>query len=315
MKRISVLIPAYNEEANLPKVFQRVSAVADGLKDKGYSFEMIVLDNNSRDATPELVRRQCEKDKRWKYLRYSRNFGAENSMVAGLDHADGDAVVTVFSDLQDPPEYIPEMLELWEKGGEVIIGVVKERSDSSIFKTLGASIGYKMIYHLTDCKIPPSATDFRLLDRKVVLALRQMREADRYLRGLVHWVGFRQVFFTYNRNPRVEGGSAANLLYCVKFALHAVVCFSSKPIHFAVLFGFFLTAASLLLSIVYLFLYFVRPPFLPTPPPGVATLILLALFISGTQSLFLGIIGEYVGRIYNQGKQRPLYLVDEKLNF
>lgn len=310
---ISIVIPAYNEEENLPVLFQRVDAMAAGLTNI-CRLEMIILDNRSEDRTREIARGQCARDARWKYARYSRNFGAEASLLAGLDLASGDAVITLFSDLQDPPELIPQMIAKWQAGAEVVYGVVQERNDSSFLKTLGAKVAYRLINLLTDCRIPENATDFRLLDRSVVQVLRGMREPDRYLRGLVHWVGFRQDFFVYDRAKRQAGDSSASFIYCVKFALHAIVCFSAKPMHLAMLFGLFLTTTSLLLTIAYTILYFVRPVFLTAPPPGVTTIILLALFILGVNSLFLGIIGEYVGRIYNQGKQRPLYLVAEKLN-
>jgi polyisoprenyl-phosphate glycosyltransferase len=309
---VSIIIPAFNEEKNLPTLFKRVDAVTQQLSD--HDFELIVLDNFSIDNTEALATAQCQRDPRWKYVRYSRNFGAEASLLAGLDLASGDAVINLFSDLQDPPEKIPEMVEKWEAGHDVVYGIVKERNDSSRLKTIGAKLAYKLIYALAECKIPENATDFRLLDRKVVLTLRQLREPDRYMRGLVHWVGYRQIGFEYDRDKRQGGKSTANLLYCIKFTLHAVVCFSSKPMHLSMLFGIALTAASLVLGMLYLLLYFVRPSFLAPPPPGTTTLILLALFILGVNSLFIGIIGEYVGRIYRQSKNRPVYIIDRTLN-
>lgn len=309
---VSIIIPAYNEEKNLPAVFERVNAVTRLVE--SHDFELIVLDNFSTDGTQALALAQCESDARWKYVRYSRNFGAEASLLAGLDLANGDAVINLFSDLQDPPEQIPQMLEKWAAGNDVVYGIVKERNDSSILKTIGARLAYKLINFLAECNIPENATDFRLLDRKVVLTLRQLRESDRYMRGLVHWVGYRQVGFEYNRAKRLGGRSSANLLYCIKFALHAVVCFSSKPMDISMLFGIFLTTASMLLGMVYFILYFVRPSFLAPPPPGMTTLILLALFMIGANSLFIGIIGEYVGRIYRQSKGRPIYIVDQRVN-
>lgn len=311
---LSIIIPAYNEARNLPVLFERIGAVADGLRERCRS-EMILLDNGSHDDTGEVAAAQCARDPRWKYVRYSRNFGVEASLLAGLDFAEGDAVVNLFSDLQDPPELIPQMLEMWQAGAQVVYGVVRERNDSSALKTIGAKIAYRLIEAMAECKIPPNATDFRLMDREVVLSLRTLREPDRYMRGLVHWVGFDQRPISYDRARRREGQSSANLIYCVKFALHAIVCFSSKPMHFAMTSGFALTAISLLLGALYTLLYFVRPAFLSPPPPGLTTALLLLLFSLGIQSLFLGIIGEYVGRIYNQGKGRPLYIVNRKIGF
>lgn len=312
-KKISLVIPAYNEEKNIPILISRLENLEASLSKK-FDIEYVVLDNNSHDGTRQLILNQCQKNPRWKYVRYSRNFGAEASLIAGLDYATGDAVITLFSDLQDPPENIPEMISKWENGAEVVYGILKERNDSNLVKTLGAKIAYWLIYHLTDCKIPPNATDFRLLDRKVVDSLRTMREPDRYFRGLVHWVGFKQDSFQYSRQKRVFGKSTAGVLYCINFTFNAITCFSSKPLKVILFLGAFLTLVSVLASFVYLFLFFARPSFLAPPPPGITTLILLGVFGLGMNAFFLGIIGEYVGKIYNQGKSRPLYIVSEELN-
>ncbi len=313
-KLVSLLVPAYNEEGNIPSVIERLTRQARNLEHL-YDFEFLVMDNCSTDRTRELVLAQCVIDPRWKFLRYSRNFGAEASVLAGFDHVKGDAAIIIFSDLQDPPENIPIMLEKWRAGSEVVYGVINERNDSNFLKTIGAKIAYFLIHKLTESKIPPNATDFRLLDRKVVDSLKTLREPDRYFRGLVHWVGFKQDSFVYDRHKRVAGKSNAGILYCIKFALHAITCFSSKPMHLSMFFGLGLTSLSILGSIFYGALYFVKPSFLSAPPPGITTLIILALFLVGLNSLFLGIIGEYVGRIYRQGKNRPLYIVAEKVNF
>lgn len=312
-KLISIILPAYNEEANLPKAITRINAVAERLSEQ-YDFEMIVLDNASTDQTGEIARAQCKSDPRWKYLTYSRNFGAEASMLAGLDHAKGDAVINIFSDMQDPPEMIPEMVRMWESGAQMVYGVLRKRNDYSILKTIGAKLAYKLIKWLADTNIPENATDFRLMSRVVVDAVCQLREPDRYLRGLVHWLGFKTSSFQYDRAKREGGTSSANLFYCVRFALHAIVCFSSKPMHISMIFGCLLTSASILLSILYIVLYFTRPSFLTTPPPGITTIILLAVLAIGINALLLGIMGEYIGRIYNQGKKRPLYVVAYKEN-
>ena len=206
------------------------------------------------------------------------------------------------------------MLRLWKQGADVVYGKLTKRNDDNWMKTLGAKIAYQMICRLSDCKIVPGATDFRLMDKKVVANLRLLREPDRYMRGLVHCVGYKQVPIIYERARRTRGESSARLYYCVKFALHAVICFSSKPLHIVTIFGLAITAISVSLGLLYVLLFFARPTFLAPPPPGITTVFLMLLFMIGSNALFLGIIGEYVGRIYNQGKARALYLVEQKIN-
>jgi dolichol-phosphate mannosyltransferase len=236
-------------------------------------------------------------------------------MIAGLDHASGDAVVVLFSDLQDPPELIPEFVRQWEEGFEVVVGVLRKRRDYRLLKTIGAKIAYWLIYTLSDCKIPPNATDFRLFDRKVVDALKILREPDRYLRGLVHWIGFRRSYVSYDRAPRHSGRSTAGLWYSVRFAVNAILSFSAKPLRLATILGGFVAAASFAYALFAFGVHLLHLSFVPVPPRGILTIILLVSFFIGFNTLFLGIIGEYLGRIYNQGKNRPLYLVDEQLNF
>ena len=311
-KKVSILILAFNEEENMSRVFDGLGKESDKLSE--YDFEFIILDNSSTDGTREVSLNHCRKNTNWKYIRYSRNFGAEASLQAGIDHSEGDAVIVFCADMQDPPEYIAEMLFKWEAGAEVVSGILNERNDDNFLKTLGAKIAYNLIYRLTDSRIPPNATSFRLLDKRVVTVLRQMREPDRYFRGLVHWVGFSQGHFGYDRKKRLAGASNAGIFYCIVYALNAIICFSSRPMHLSMFFGIFLTGLSIFSSIVYSLLFFLKPRFLAPPPPGTTTLIILALFLVGMNSLFLGIIGEYVGRIYRQGKNRPLYIVAESMN-
>lgn len=313
-RTLTLLCPAFNEEKNLRRLYERVRALFEGPL-AGYAYEVILLDNCSEDNTREVAMQLCEADKRWKYIRYSRNFGFDPSITAGLDHAEGDAVITLLSDMQDPPEDIPRFVKEWEAGAEVVNGVVRDRNDGNLLKSLGAWISYKLIYFLSETRIPPGATEFRLLDRKVVLALRKLREPDRYLRGLVNWVGFRRVLIPYDRAPREDGESKAGLWFCIKYALNAIICFSAKPLQLATYFGVLTTLISIGLSAAYLFIYIFRPEFVNLPPPGISTLVLLILFGIGTQSFFMGLIGEYLARVYNQGKQRQLYIVAERLGF
>jgi len=313
-KLLSILVPAFNEEENLPLVFPRLTQIL-GTLPAHIDYEVIVLDNASTDRTPIIARKFCETNRRWKLLRYSRDFGFESSVVAGLDHARGDAVVLLASDLQDPPELIPEFVRRWEEGFEVVGGILQKRRDYRVLKTIGAKIAYWLIYTLSDCKIPPNATDFRLLDRKVVDALKRLREPDRYLRGLVHWVGFRRFYIPYDRAARSGGRSTAGVWFCVRYALNAMLCFSTKPLRLATFFGGFVVVGSFAYALFAFAVHFLRISFIPVAPPGITTIVLLISFFLGFNTMFLGIIGEYIARIYNQGKNRPLYLVDEQMNF
>lgn len=314
-KLISLIVPAYNEEVNLPILFERLNGVLAPLEDR-YRFEVLVLDNGSTDRTEEVASQFPEKDSKWKYVRYSRNFGYEASLLAGLDFSSGDAAINLSSDLQEPPELIPQLIAKWEEGFDMVYGSLQKRSDYSWLKTFSARVGYWAIYHLTDCKITQNATDYRLMDRKVMDVLRELREPDRYMRGLVHWIGFNSVGIPYDRAERQHGKTTADVFYLLKFGLHAIVCFSSKPLHLVTLFGLLITASSLFLAFVSILLRIFPVDFLfiHPPSPGITTIILLLLFMIGLNSLFLGIIGEYVGRIYNQGKRRPVYIVRRTVN-
>jgi dolichol-phosphate mannosyltransferase len=312
MKLISIAIPVYNEEDNIPKLHQRLNDVLKQLESK-YLFECIILDNRSSDKTITIAKDICFKDNRWRYIRYSRNFGSEASLLAGLDFANGDVVINLFSDLQDPPELIPKLLEKFELGYDVVYGVVRKRNDASILKTIGAHAAYWLIYRITDCSIPPNATDYRLLSKKVYTQLRELRESDRYMRGLIHWIGFNKVGIDYDREPRFLGKSEANIYFCLSFAVNAIVSFSSRPLRWVFIFGITLTFFSVILTLIYIILHFYPIHYFPVPSAGITTAILLILLVLGINSLFLGIIGEYIARIYSQGKKRPIYIVDEIL--
>lgn len=313
-KLISLVIPAYNEAENLQELFQRVNAVTHGVA--GYKFEFLVIDNRSTDATGKLAMAQCEKDPRWHYLRFSRNFGAEVSLAAGLKYARGEAVIFLFSDLQEPPECIPALIRKWEEGYDVVYGVLEHREDSNVFKKLGAWGAYKLIEKLSDVQIPANATDYRLMSRKVVDALNGCGEANRYLRGLVHWVGFEQAGVPYKRAARRRGKSSADLFFMLRFAINAIISFSGKPLQMAGVFGLFMMLLSVAGVVLYILLLALSNFGLgPTkaPPPGWTTMIIVILFFGGIQNMFLGIIGEYIANIYREVKDRPIWIVDEQV--
>ena len=313
---VSIIIPAYNEESNLPELRRRLLAALDPAKN--YHFEFIIIDNCSEDATGAVAHSFVVEDERWKYIRFSRNFGVEGSMNAGLHYSSGDALIFLFSDLQEPPEVIPEMLEKWSEGYDVVYGVLRKRHDYHWVKSVGAWVAYRLIHFLSDVKIPPNATDYRLLSRPVIEALKRTGEQNRYMRGLVFWTGFKHTTFQYDRAPRMHGKTTANILFSIGFALRALVAFTTKPLKIASIVGASITSLSILGAFVYLMLKILTNfgvlNFTP-PPPGWTTLTLLILFFGGLQILFLGIIGEYLAHTYNEVKNRPLWIVRESAGF
>jgi polyisoprenyl-phosphate glycosyltransferase len=310
MKKLSILVPVFNEEGNLPRLQKRLDLVLEKIKGK-IDPEVIILDNCSTDNSSNISKAIVKQSRYWKYIRLSRNFGYHNSLACGFDIATGDGLIVLAGDLQEPPEFIPEMVEKWEQGYEVVYGILNERNDSSLLKTIGARIFYPLIYTISETTLPQNATDFRLIDRKIIDVIKKMREPDRYLRGLIHWSGFKQIGFQYDREKRIYGESVAGIWYSTKWALNAIICFSNFPLRIISYFGILVLILSTGLSLFFIYTKFYPLEFLPTPPTGSTVIILLLLFIIGMNSLFLGLIGEYVGRIYTQGKERPLYIIDE----
>jgi dolichol-phosphate mannosyltransferase len=309
---ISIVVPVYREERNIPEFVRRMQSIMQTVTPR---YEIIFAMDPSPDRTEMVILDLRKADPRIKLIKFSRRFGQPMATLAGMQHSSGAAVIVMDVDLQDPPELIPEFVRQWEEGFEVVVGVLQKRRDYRLLKTIGAKIAYWLIYTLSDCKIPPNATDFRLFDRKVVDALKILREPDRYLRGLVHWIGFRRSYVSYDRAPRHSGRSTAGLWYSVRFAVNAILSFSAKPLRLATILGGFVAAASFAYALFAFAVHLLHLSFVPVPPRGILTIILLISFFIGFNTLFLGIIGEYLGRIYNQGKNRPLYLVDEQLNF
>lgn len=308
-KLISIVILVRNEEENLHELGSRLQNVAN--KIAAYDVEFLAVDNDSSDGSPEILKSFCDGDKRWRLIQMSRNFTAEGSIAAGLHYSRGDAVCVLVSDLQDPPEIVLDFVKKWEDGAEVVYGAIRERKDGSWFRYLGAKLAYALIYHLSDCKIPRNAGSCQLLDRKVVDALRRLPEVDRYFRGLVHWVGFKQSAIEYDRAERKYGQSSAGIAYLIGFALNAVISFSSKPLRFIWIMGLLVTCLTGFLSFFYLIVWY----FADTAPPGVMTIVLLLLFSLGVQSFFLGIIGEYLAAVFRQAKGRPVWIVRRLVGF
>jgi dolichol-phosphate mannosyltransferase len=303
---ISIVMPALNEQDNIGPLEQELAQSLDGLP---YEFEFIVIDNGSTDGTEAAVKAICARDARWKYVRFSRNFGVEASITAGYKFASGEAIVVLYSDLQDPPQVIPAFLEKWREGYDVVYGVRTVRPGDAKWRNAMVKVVYGVIASLADVKIPRNAGDFRLISRRVADALESCNESNRYMRGLIAWLGFRQTGVEYQRRPRSTGESKAPLGSLIVFALNAFTSFSVKPLRFFTILGFGLVALSIIALPIYVVLYVTGGA-----PPGITTLIVLSLLGIGINSLGIGVLGEYLGRTYAETKRRPLYVIAEAVN-
>ncbi|MBE2201614.1 MAG: glycosyltransferase family 2 protein [Anaerolinea sp.] len=302
---ISIIAPVYNEEPVLPELYRRVSAIMDEL---GEPWELVLVDDGSRDRSAAIIAELHAADPRVRGISFSRNFGFQEAVTAGLDYAQGDAVILTDADLQDPPEVIPEMIAKWREGYDVVYGVRESREGETWFKLVTAKLFYRIIHRITSVNIPLDTGDFRLMDRRVVNALCQMRERNRFLRGMVPWVGYRQTGVYFNRAPRFAGEAKySSFRRMFKFAMNAVTSFSYLPLQIATYLGFLMAAISGLAIVIVILLRLYAPHELT----GQATTLVAVLFLGGVQLISLGIIGEYLGRIYDEVKGRPLYLINK----
>src|SRR5689334_19805420 len=299
----SIVAPIYNELDNIPELYRRVKEVMDST---GESWELILVDDGSTDGSTERIRELAAKDKAIRPVIFARNFGHQIAVTAGLDYSRGDAVVIIDADLQDPPELILEMAKKWREGYEVVYAVRAEREGESLFKLWTASLFYRLIYRITDVKIPLDTGDFRLMDRKVVDVLKQMPERHRFPRGMSAWVGFRQIGVDYKRAARVAGETKYPFRKMFRLALNAITSFSYFPLQVATFFGFVSAGLSILAIpiVAYMRLVAGSQAFF-----GQATTLIAVLFFGGVQLISLGILGEYIGRLYDEAKGRPLYIV------
>ena len=303
--RYSVVAPVYNEEQNVPLFYQRVVAVMEPL---GEPFELVLVNDGSRDGSLAAMQALHEADPRVRVVDFSRNFGHQIAISAGLDYARGDAVVIMDSDLQDPPEVVPELIARWRDGAEVVYAQRRSRTGETRFKLMTASAFYRLIGRLTSIDIPRDTGDFRLLDRKVVDTLVRMREHHRFMRGLSVWVGFRQEAVRYDRAERFAGETKYPLTKMVRFSLDAITSFSHVPLQLATTLGFLIAGVSFLGIIIAAIVRFFNGSIV-----GQGTTISVVLFLGGIQLIFLGVIGEYLGRIYDEVRARPLYIAREVL--
>jgi len=300
----SVIAPIYNEIDNIPELHRRVKEVMDS---SGETWEFILVDDGSTDGSTDKICELAQQDKTVHPVIFARNFGHQVAITAGWDYARGDAIVIIDADLQDPPEVILELAKKWKEGYEVVYAVRGEREGESWFKKFTAAMFYRVIYSITDVKIPVDTGDFRLMDRKVVDVLKQMKERHRFPRGMSAWVGFKQVGVKYKRAARVAGVTKYPFRKMLKLALNAITGFSYFPLQVATYFGFFSAGVSILAIPVVVYMRIMGSGAFF----GQATTLIAVLFLGGVQLISLGILGEYIGRLYDEAKGRPLYIVRE----
>lgn len=305
MKTVTVLIPCYNEEKSLNILYERLQFVFQNLKE--YNFQILLVNDGSTDNTLGKMQELRMKDSSVSYLSLSRNFGKENAMLAGLDYAEGDAVVLMDADLQDPPELIPQMLQEWENGYDDVYARRRNRAGETWFKKATAHWYYRILQRFADIEIPADVGDFRLLDRQAVDALCSLREKQRYTKGLFCWIGYNKKELLFDRDPRVAGNSKMNFLKLLGLAVDGITSFSVAPLRLASILGLLIS------SIAFIYLLFVigKTLLFGDPVAGYPSMISIILFMGGIQLVVLGIIGEYVGRIFYEAKKRPDYLVSE----
>ncbi|MFZ2126024.1 MAG: glycosyltransferase family 2 protein [Candidatus Microsaccharimonas sp.] len=308
MKKISILIPAYNEQAVLEKLFTRLANLANDTKD--YSFEFLFVNDGSKDRTMDIIKEYADKDDRVSYVNLSRNFGKEIAMIAGLDHVTGDATVIIDADLQDPPELIPKMIEFWEQGYDDVYAKRKSREGESWLKKNTSKLYYQILQKFTHITIQADTGDFRLLDRRAVEAMKQFRESQRYTKGMFSWIGFNKKEILYNRDPRAAGETKWNYLKLINLAVDGITSFTTAPLRVSTILGFVVSS----IAFLYLIILVIRTVFFGTDLGGYPSTMAVILFLGGVQLLSLGIIGEYIGKIFNETKNRPLYFIEEYHN-
>lgn len=305
MKKISVIIPAYNEEESLPLLYDRLSKLINQIKD--YEFEVLFVNDGSKDRTIEIIKELRNKDNRICYVDFSRNFGKEVAMIAGLDYAKGDCVIFMDADLQDPPELIPELIKYWEQGYDDVYARRSSRKGETWLKKFTSKMYYKILQKLTRVPIQKDTGDFRLLDKRCVNALKKLRESQRCSKSMFSWIGYNKKEVVYDRDPRIAGKTKWNYKKLVDLAIDGITSFTTSPLRIST----YLSIPTFLALIIY-FIYVIikcitRNIFIE----AFQATILLILFFSGIQILLFGIIGEYLGRIFNETKNRPLYFVNE----
>lgn len=308
MKTITILIPAYNEEEVLEKLYSRLTTSIDSIY--GYNFEILFVNDGSRDKTLEIIKKFRAKDKRISYVDLSRNFGKEIAMIAGFDYAKGDAVIIIDADLQDPPELISEMIKYWEQGHDDVYAKRRSRDGESWFKKWSSKTFYRILQDTTRIPIQKDTGDFRLLDRRCVEALKKFRESQRYTKGMFSWIGYNKKEILFDREPRAAGTTKWNYLRLIDLAIEGITSFTTSPLRISSYFGMSISFC----AFIYMLIIIIKTLVLGETVQGYPSLMVVILFLGGVQLISLGVIGEYLGRIFNETKGRPLYFVDEYNN-
>jgi len=304
-KKISIIIPAYNEQEVLEKLYKRLSQLAQSAS--LYDFEFLFINDGSRDRTLNIIKSYAEKDDRIAYVNLSRNFGKEIAMAAGFDYVTGDATVIIDADLQDPPELIPKMIKYWEEGYDDVYARRTSRSGESWLKKITSEAFYKILQKSTSIPIQRDTGDFRLLDKRCIEALRQFHESQRYTKGMFSWVGYKKKEILYDRDPRAAGETKWNYRKLLNFAIDGITSFTTAPLRFSSLMGIIIS----FIAFIYILYLVIRTIIFGSDLAGYPSMMAAILFLGGVQLLSIGIIGEYIGRIFNETKHRPLYFVEE----
>ena len=305
MKKISIIVPAYNEEESLPYLHERLNKLIESMNH--YEFEILFVNDGSKDKTIELIKEYRENDKRYCYVDFSRNFGKEIAMMAGLDYATGDAVIFIDADLQDPPELIPELVKYWEEGYDDVYAKRRSRDGETFLKKFTSKMYYKILQKMTKVEIQKDTGDFRLLDRRCVNALKKLRESQRNTKSMFSWIGYNKKEVLYDRDARVAGKTKWNYMKLIDLAIDGITSFTTSPLRLAT----WVAIPTFLMLIIYTIYVIIKCIVTQTVVQAFQATILLILFFSGIQILLFGIMGEYLGRIFNETKHRPLYFVNE----
>lgn len=305
MKKIDILIPAYNEELTIDLLYERLNNVINNIEN--YKFEMLFVNDGSSDMTLEKIKYLREKDNRISYIDLSRNFGKETAMIAGLDYITGDAVIIIDADLQDPPELIPEMIKWWEEGYDDVYAKRRSRKGESFLKKYSALMYYKVLTLVSNVQIQENTGDFRLLDRRCIDALKKIREAQRYTKGMFSWIGYNKKEILFDRDSRIAGSTKWNYFKLFNLAIDGITSFTITPLRLSSLMGVLISS----IAFIYMISVILRALLYGGTVQEYPTLICITLFMGGIQLVSLGIMGEYIGRMFNETKHRPLYFVKE----